>query len=88
MCLDPGSVSGENETSDTDDETTNSCSTSVPVGPRTFHVTIGGTKVINSKEEKEDGNDNDNPQLFSQVQKRISRSGRTIYHRQLCQNEH
>ena len=79
--LNPESVAGESET-------TNSGSTSVPFGPRTLRVTIGGAEVINLEEEKYDGDDDGDPQLFSQVQTRTSRTCRTIYSRQLCQNEH
>ena len=85
--LDHESVAGENGTSDTDDETTNLASNSVPVGPRTTRATIGGAEVMNSEEEKDNGDNKGNPQPFSQLQTKISRSGRTTHPRQLYQNE-
>ena len=74
--LDPKSVPRENETSYVEDETTNSDSNSVPIGPKILRVSIGGTEVMNSEEEKDNGDDDGDPQPFSQVQTRISRSGR------------
>ena len=85
--LDPESVAGDRETSHAEDETTNSDSNPVPIGPRTLRITIGGSEVMNSEEEKENGDDDSDPQPFNQVQTRLSQSSRTMCPRQLHQNE-